>query len=188
MQKGPSKEALAEYFKNNRQYFDSLANQFKEQDPDYYNKFIAPFYSNPFYSSSASSKKGCSARIVLAVSILVFVAGIAAVSLFLSKDKIERKLDEELDRQIDKTIEQIQKDAVKPDRMNKNINPSEILDTLSSIQSLNEFQKGMTYFSVGDYDKAEHYFSLVKKDDPLFNEARKKLTEIRKKKLEEINK
>ncbi len=188
MQKGPSKEALAEYFKNNRQYFDSLANQYKEQDPEYYNKYIAPFYSNPFHSSSTSNKKGCSVRSVLAISILVFIAGIAAVSLFLSKDKIERKLDEEIDRQIDKTIEEIQKDAVKPDRMKKSVNPSDMLDTLSSIQSLNDFQKGMTYFSVGDYDKAEHYFSLVKKDDPLFNEARKKLTEIRKKKLEEFNK
>lgn len=40
----PSKESLENYFKNNRKYFDSLADNLKDTDPEYYNKSIAPFY------------------------------------------------------------------------------------------------------------------------------------------------
>jgi len=184
MQTGPSKKILAEYFKNNRQYFDSIAKQYKETDPEYYNTHIAPFYNNPFLASTASKKGGCAVRSVFLVSMLVLIAGIAAVSLFLSKEKAERELDRAIDKEIEKSVEKIQSDEVKTENLKKSLKPSDILDTLTSVRKMNDYQKGVLYFNTGDYDKAEVYFSQVKRDDPGFSDARKKLSQIRKLRIE----
>lgn len=184
MQTGPSKKILAEYFKNNRQYFDSIASQYKETDPEYYNTHIAPFYNNPFYASTSSKKGGCAVRSLFMVSMLILIAGVAAVSLFLSKEKAEKELDKAIDKEIQKSVEQIQSDEVNPENLKESLKPSDILDTLTSVRSMNDYQKGVMYFKIGEFDKAEVYFSQVKRDDPGFPDARKKLSEIRKLRIE----
>lgn len=180
MQTGPSKGILAEYFKNNRQYFDSIARQYKDTDPEYYKTHIAPFYNNPFLSSSSAKKEGCAIRSVFMVSILIIIAGVAAVSLFLTKDNAEREPEKITDTEIEKSIEQLGNDEVKPENIEKSLIPSDILDTMASVRTMSDYQKGVMYFKLGDYDKAEAYFSQVKREEPGFSDSRKKLSEIRK--------
>lgn len=83
MQSGPSKEELSNYFKNSRQYFNELAQHYKENDPAYYKEFIEPFYRNPFYSGSSTAQKGCGLRIVFLSFSVLLIAGIALVVYFL---------------------------------------------------------------------------------------------------------
>jgi hypothetical protein len=105
---GPSNEDLEMYFKTSRQYFDELANYYKTADPAYYNRFIAPFYTNPLYSASRKST-GSSRAIIAFAAIFFLVIGLGAAGLliFLSADsdtdkeqdtpKIEKKIGKEID-------------------------------------------------------------------------------------------
>jgi hypothetical protein len=88
MQSGPSREELSNYFKNSRQYFDELAQHYKDTDPEYYREFIEPFYRNPFYSGS-SNQKGCGLRFVFISIALVMIGGIALIVFFVIQQQQE---------------------------------------------------------------------------------------------------
>ncbi|MDD5361558.1 MAG: hypothetical protein PHN88_05465 [Ignavibacteria bacterium] len=182
---GPSKEVLAEYFKNNRLYFDSLAREYKNSDPEYYNKFIAPFYNNPFHASSekkyystlhaAPGKKNSVPLAVFLMSVSILIAGVV---LFMTANRAVNIQTSDSGKDAD-----VKTERAKQENASRKVSPSIILDTLPSIQKLDNFGKGMAYFSAGDYDKAEAYFVQVPKDNIMYDEARKKLSEIRKKNL-----
>lgn len=159
---GPSKEELENYWKTSRQYFDELARYYKDADPQYYNEYIAPFYSNPLYSVS-SGKQGSSGVRVVLLAVIAFVAiGFAGVVLFLvSTDKAE-KFDN------NKTYENSDEKYKKPDvNSEKDMFPSD------------EFLLGSKYLAQKDYDKAEEHFKKVQPDDKNYEEAQQMLESIK---------
>src|SRR5438552_241796 len=80
---GPTKEELENYWTNSRQYFDELAKYYKESDSEYYNKYIAPFYNNPFRRQSPSNSSGSAKPVIAGVLIAIMAAGgIASFLLF----------------------------------------------------------------------------------------------------------
>lgn len=161
---GPTKEELANYFKNNRKYFDELAHLYRQTDPDYYNKYIAPFYGTPF--TSMSSRKSARPTIaVLAATMSVFIMGIV-LFFMVNQYHSEPGINEE---DIDNEVE------------SDNI---ESLDSLDNIKELGDYEKGVMYFQLGEYDKAEKYLEKVSERNLNYKDARLKLNEIRKRKTE----
>mgnify|MGYP001573122818 CR=1 FL=1 len=161
---GPTKEELANYFKNNRRYFDELAKNYKQADPDYYNKYIAPFYSIPFIS--AGDKRTTRPAIaVFAAAMSVFIAGI--VLFFMVNQK---SIDEDVNMDKEEIENEIESDQVK------------MLDTLAGVKDLGDYEKGIMYYQLGEYDKAEKFLRKVPEGDALYKDAKLKLNEIKKKK------
>lgn len=96
MNAGPSKEQLENLFKTSRKYFDELAKDYYAKDRDFYNKNFAPFYRNPILTPK---KGGNPARLVIVVSILALILGIAGVFLmFFIQDSSENKPSHESDK------------------------------------------------------------------------------------------
>ncbi|HEY3250334.1 MAG TPA: hypothetical protein VGK25_04375 [Ignavibacteria bacterium] len=114
MATGPSKEELKMYWESSRQYFDELANYYRTADPQYYNEYIAPFYSNPFISAGtkSGSRRGTAIG-VLAVGILLMglAAGVAVFFLASGNDSSD---DDNTSPKIERKIEKVQpKDTIK---------------------------------------------------------------------------
>jgi cytoskeletal protein RodZ len=118
MSSGPSKEELEMYWKTSRSYFDELAKYYKNSDPAYYNKFIAPYYSNPFIASGNRKSSGSSAISIIAAVVVLFI-GIAAAAIFYfvaaenepveKTPKIEKKAGEEIEKRELDTVSAPQK-------------------------------------------------------------------------------
>ena len=165
MASGPSKEELQYYYQNNRQYFDSLAKYYADTDREYYNKFIAPFYS------TFRPQKG-SARSVIAVMLFILIMGAAAGVFFMVKsDKPQIK--ENIQRNRELIEPNIKIDTVKP--------PVEIVDSSSEIVSdeSEDYEKGMKYYHKLDYANAEKYFNRVPENNRKYKDAQKKLFELK---------
>lgn len=161
---GPTREELADYFKNNRKYFDELARHYKISDPEYYDKYIAPFYSVPFVSSTVY-RRGRPVVAVFAAGIAVLIAGIVMFFLMSQNSIIEDvETDEE---EIESEIE------------TDNINPP---DSSGILNELSNYDRGIMYFQLGEYDKAEKYLEQVPKDSKFYKDARLKLAEAKGKK------
>lgn len=58
------------------------------------------------------------------------------------------------------------------------------LDTLTNFKGLSDYEKGMLYFQLEEYDKAEKLLSGIPESDSKYNEAKLRLVEIKKKKSE----
>ncbi|HJY62740.1 MAG TPA: hypothetical protein VJ455_01185 [Ignavibacteria bacterium] len=108
MNSGPSKEELENYWNTSRQYFDELARHYQTADPEYYRKFIAPFYSNPLYSVS-QSKGGSRAVPLVVLSIAILVLGLVAGAVFFLLQFDEEKTIQQESPKIEKTIEKEEK-------------------------------------------------------------------------------
>ncbi len=161
---GPTREELANYFKNNRKYFDELARHYKRSDTEYYDKYIAPFYNVPF-ASSTEYRRGRPVVAVFAAGIAVLIAGIVMFFLMSQSSIIE---DVETDE------EEIENE-IESDNINSP-DSSEILNELSS------YDKGIMYLQLGEYDKAEKYLEQVPENSRFYKDARLKLTETKRKK------
>ncbi len=108
MNSGPSKEQLESLFKTSRKYFDELAKDYYAKDRDFYNKNFAPFYSNPLIAAKGVGKP---AKLVIAISLLVLILGLASVMLvFFNQNSAEKKPV----RETDKYQEAVKKDNDKP--------------------------------------------------------------------------
>ena len=174
MQTGPSKEELKDYWKNSRPYFDELAKYYRESDPQYYNEYIAPFYSNPFYAISSGKKSPLTAVVVLAILILGVVAG--AVFFILQSEK-DTDTEREVTTKKEKTIPAPEKKVIPPAPFEGGTEKAD-----------SSYKAGLRYFEAGDYDNAEKYFRKVKSSDENYKNSRKKLNMImviKKKKMEE---
>jgi tetratricopeptide (TPR) repeat protein len=171
---GPSKEELSNYFKNNRKYFDELARHYKQSDPAYYNQYIAPFYGNVFMPSGGR-KGGRPAVALFAGMLAVFIMGIVIFFLVNQKTHINKVYE---GKDIEENIEDDDEDG----DINIKTDPVKILDTLSSIKELGNYEKGLMYYNLGDFDKAEKYLEKVPENDILYKDAREKIKEINKKK------
>ncbi|MFA7360301.1 MAG: hypothetical protein WC139_04630 [Candidatus Kapaibacterium sp.] len=94
MNTGPSKEQIDQFYRTSRKYFDDLAKQYYEKDREFYNKYFAPYYSNPLL---AVRKKTSSTRVVISVSVILFLVATAAIGfLFLTIESSENKKEQEI--------------------------------------------------------------------------------------------
>lgn len=93
MEAGPSKEQIESYFRTSRKYFDELAKHYYEKDREFYNKYFAPYYNNPLYSS----RKGIpnlKARLILMVSLLLLAGVIFSLTYLLQENSERRRVNE----------------------------------------------------------------------------------------------
>jgi len=170
MTTGPSKEELQDYWNNNRQYFDELAKYYLESDREYYTKFIAPFYSNPFKRSSPPAGGGAGKfLIVIAAFFGVIAAGAVAFMVLMNgspDDEVVHK--KVMGPNADPTI----KPAVIADKPDTTAN-------IPPAPPSPDYDKGLKYLHNKDYDNAEKYFKQVPKGDKNYVQALKKLAEIK---------
>ncbi|MCE1165521.1 MAG: hypothetical protein LWX07_08995 [Bacteroidetes bacterium] len=168
--RGPSRENLEKYYLHNRPYFDSLAEKYKNEDPEYYKEYIAPFYENPL-KKSASNLKGClTAHFIHFIVITVISVILSTAGLFFTKNKNGGKNERILE--------------VTPDSIKTMFKIPVQSDNTININKLTHYQQGMIYFSAEEYELAEFHFLLVKDNDPAYNESIVKLNEIKRKKSE----
>lgn len=183
MSSGPSKQELDMYWKNSRQYFDELAKHYRETDPEYYNKYIAPYYANPFvsqpqfqtqsYGKQGSTAAGGGSKLFsVMIALVLLVAGMGAAAYFIMRSE---NYSNEHNRQIEKQTEQ-QKQNIEPV---PEINKTAPEETPTTIEPSKEYQKGFEYFSKKEFDKAEEHLKKVSPDDPNYKNARKFLQFIR---------
>ncbi|MBI5402747.1 MAG: hypothetical protein HY959_05065 [Ignavibacteriae bacterium] len=172
---GPSKEELEKYFKSNRKYFDELARNYKISDPDYYNKFIAPFYG--YQNQGTSHINAPKRRIVLTAGLALLVGIGAFMMIFFIKQKEEvapvitsekiEKLTEELSAGIDTM-------KGKSSEMEKKS------DTLDRIKKNYNFNHGKFLFKLRKMDEAEEFLKKVPKNHPDYEQVEYMLKEIKK--------
>lgn len=171
MASGPSKQELEMYWESSRQYFDELAEHYRKNDPAYYKEYIQPFYSNPFRtgaSGSASGKKsGCGPKAVLAVSLMLVIAGLAAAVFLLMVGSDDRTIDKKKDSQYNRdTITGIEPPPA-PDK----IEPQEEVNPETSIH----YRRGVKLFEQKEYRLAGRYLRNVPKNDPNYEDAQRLL-------------
>jgi len=162
MTNGPSKEDLENYWNTSRQYFDELAKYYQTADPEYYRKFIAPFYSSPLYSVS-SGKSGSSGVKAVLVSVFAFILiTIAAFAIFyVVKNKPENTDYKETTKnptEETKSTQREKQDIGLPD---------------------DDFIKGSKYIAEKDYDKAEEHLKKIKPGGRNYKEAQQLLKSIK---------
>lgn len=96
---GPSKEQIDQFYKTSRKYFDELAKQYYEKDREFYNKYFAPYYSNPLL---AARKKSSAGRVVVLVSLISFLVITAAIGfIFLTIKSSENKKEQDIMKYIE---------------------------------------------------------------------------------------
>jgi len=167
---GPSKEQLEYYFKNSRPYFDELAKQLYDTDRDYYNKYIAPFYSSPFGGAPVRSTSAPRRTAVFTVAGAVVALLVAGISFFLTLQKPD-----DTNYEQKKEIEDTQEKArSKPDEQ------IEEPDTKTKSDKLSNYEKGLKFYKQKDYDAAARYFNKVTKVDDNYDNAQRKLEQIKK--------
>ena len=78
---------MSKRIKESRKYFDDIAKSYMETDREYYDKYIAPFYSSPFGAVSSGAAKKAASAMIFAVAILA--VGIGAVVFFIAQDSTQ---------------------------------------------------------------------------------------------------
>lgn len=167
MQEGPSKEELQNYWNNSRQYFDELAKSYRESDPEYYNKFIAPFYNSPFQTRSSTGSNSGAAKLLVALVLFGVIAagGIAVFVLMLGQSK-------------DKSKNNPEKRVITETPKADSVNVTALGDSLKFVTNSADYNVALTYFHAKDYDNAEKYFKMVPKTDKNYRSSQKYLKEI----------
>ena len=162
MQNGPSIEELQNYWNNSRQYFDELANYYRQSDIEYYNQYIAPFYNNPFHTS-ARKNNTAAPRIIFAFAIMLLIAGIGVGAFFFTYNSKQK-------------TPQWEKEVTRPYKKDSAV--TSLGDSLAVITESSDYKTGLTYFHAKDYDNAEKYFKMVPKTDRNYRSAQKYIKEI----------
>ena len=166
MASGPSKQELESYWQNSRQYFDMLADHYRQTDPEYYSEFIKPFYNNSFISSSSGSASGSGgnntgkARLILFAAMTLMIGLGAAVFLLLSTSEPDNK-----------KIERMEK--VAPDTDENRISTGDKEKT--RLDTNIYFKRGMDFYRQEKYVLAERFLKKVPEPDKHYSEAREKL-------------
>jgi hypothetical protein len=168
---GPSKEELANYFRNNRKYFDDLANHFRQSDPEYYNQYIAPFYGSSF--TAISSKKAGRPIIALIVGVFfLMTSGIIVFFVLQTTSKTDNTFDEE-------KVRNVNSENTDPEIEIKS-GYQKMLDTMPAIKNLGDYEKGIMYYNLGDYKNAEKFLKKVPESSIMHKDAEEKLKDISK--------
>jgi uncharacterized protein HemX len=128
MNAGPSKEQLESLFKTSRKYFDELAKDYYAKDREFYNKNFAPFYSNPLL---AAKRKGKPLRLVITVSLLMLVLGLAGIFLiFFLEDNSDKKpvrenVKTEKDKPASSVKDSVEKENIKLEKLEEEMKKKE---------------------------------------------------------------
>jgi tetratricopeptide (TPR) repeat protein len=173
MPTGPSKEELEYYFKNSRQYFDELAKQFYDTDREYYDEYIAPFY-NPLTSAARSGKLPLRIILVSSMAAIIFGIGIATFFLITKEEKTTQDKQTSQENPAQKQIP-----AKKTDSQADTLFNTIVDTTIAGLTNVSDYHKGLIYYNMKDYTKAEEYFKKVPADDMNYKDAQRKLDEIR---------
>jgi len=152
----PSREQLEKYFKDSRKYFDDIAKHYQEVDREYYDKYIAPFYSSFGSIGSGAAKKAASA-IVFAVAIFIAIFGVVVFLL------VNQSSQDSSDEYEEKTTE----------------TQSESIEDEADFEYKTNYEKGLYFYKLEKYKKAEKYFKRVKDTDPDYKDALRKIKEIK---------
>jgi hypothetical protein len=169
MPSGPSKEELETYWKTSRQYFDELARYYKTADPDYYNKYILPFYSSPFGSAASGKSGGGALRSVFVAGLGVVVLAVAGVAFFFISTQEPDKTDT---KKTEKRIESLEDENVKE---NTKSTDGDMKDVFPG----DDFLLGSKYLAEKDYDKAEEHLKKIKPGDKDYKQAQQLLESIK---------
>jgi hypothetical protein len=177
---GPSKEELQMYWQNSRQYFDELANHYRQADPEYYRTNIQPFYDNPFANIPSNKRSGSGgARLaVVAVALLVLVAGAGGVFFLVFQSEIKTetdKLEKKLESGDEKNIKE--KDPAIEKEFGELNTPAEEEDT-DGMNSDDHFIVGSKKIADKDYDKAEYHLKKVKPGSQYYKQAKELLKNL----------
>lgn len=149
----PSREQLEKYFKESRKYFDDIAKSYMETDREYYDKYIAPFYSSPFGAVSGGAAKKVASVAVLAGALLV--VGIGATVFFISMDSTS-----------DKKVEVVQEESTSVEKD-------------SDFDYKTNYEKGLYFYERENYKSAKKYFKRVGESDSEYKKAQKYLEKIK---------
>ena len=152
----PSREQLEKYFKDSRKYFDDIAKHYQEVDKEYYDKYIAPFYNSPFGAVSSGAAKKAASAIVFAIAIFIAIFGVV---VFLLVNQSTDSSDEYEERTTETQSESIEED--------------------SDFEYKTNYEKGLYFYDLERYKKAEKYFKRVKDTDSDYDDAMQKLKEIK---------
>lgn len=173
----PSREKLEEYYKTSRQYFDDMAEHYKESDLEYYNSTIAPIIRRNRRLDEGYDASNVKKGLVITVAAAIMVLGMAmAVFFMLAPGKPETN-------PVDEMYEKMNEDGTQR-------TPAPIRETSPTIESNNDgsedgldvsmsnFEKGVFYYDQAAYDQAMKYFGQVKPGDPNYDQAQKYVSEI----------
>jgi len=149
----PSREQLENFFKNSRKYFDDIAKHYQEVDREYYDKYIAPFYNSPFGAVSSGATKKAASVIAVAVGLFIVIFGVV---VFLLVNQSTDSSDEYEDAEVQ----------------------SESIEDESDFEYKSNYEKGLYFYDLGRYKKAEKYFKRVKETDDDYDDAIRRLKEI----------
>jgi tetratricopeptide (TPR) repeat protein len=152
----PSTEQLEKYFKDSRKYFDDIAKHYQEVDREYYDKYIAPFYDSPFGAIGSGTAKKAASAIVFAIAIFIAILGVV---VFLLVNQSTDSSDEYKER----TTE----------------TQSESIEDESDFEYKTNYEKGLYFYNLEKYNKAEKYFKRVKGTDSDYKDALRKIKEIK---------
>ena len=149
----PSREQMEYYYDHNRTYFDSMAEHYKDLDPDYYEKVILPVKREAPYRAGYDDNKAKKGLFIIA-AIMVLIVGLAAAMISFFMMDVDEK------NPVDKQLEQLEENN--SDGTNKQIkSPIESLleerksgSEDNSIREMNTYEKGMFYTL--DEDRLKH--------------------------------
>lgn len=122
-----------------------------DTDKEYYDKYIAPFYSSPFGAVSSGGAKKAVTAMALAGAILV--VGIVAAVFFIAQDSTQ-----------DNKVVQEKSTSVEKD---------------SDFDYKTNYEKGLYFYERENYKSAKKYFKRVGESDSEYKKAQKYLEKIK---------
>ncbi len=177
---GPSKEELQMYWQNSRQYFDELANHYRQADPEYYRAHIQPFYDNPFANVQRGKQPGGGAKILpVFVFLLVLAIGAAGAAYFIFRDDLStetKKLEKIIGSDDEQKVREIEPGTEKEKKELKTPDEEEDSDGMTSDD---HFIVGSKKIAEQDYDKAEYHLKKVKPGTEYYEQSKELLKNMK---------
>jgi hypothetical protein len=183
MPSGPSKQDLEMYWQSSRQYFDELANYYKQSDPAYYKEYILPFYSNPFRSGLGSASGGSKPRtaaMIFALAGFLVIAALGAGVFLLMQDDTGRDSTERDKKEVTRSNES--PGVVKDTHDFTPVAPPEITSPVPEVEPREQsihYSRGLDLYRRKEYSLAEKYLKYVPESDPNYEDAGRMLKEIK---------
>lgn len=175
----PSKEQLESYFKTSRKYFDELAKQYMQNDREYYDKYIAPYYSS-FTNPLAKTRSSESVKVfiyimaivmfsmIVLVSTVLYYKGFSLGDVFLFEDEPDET------ETMYETVTTTER-KITPGTDAK-------FDSLTISYLKTDFEKGVYYYGMKNYEQAEYYLKKVEKGDKNYDMAEQVLKIVKEEK------
>lgn len=173
----PSREQMEYYYDHNRAYFDSMAEHYKEADPDYYEKVILPVKREAPYRAGYDDNKAKKGLVIIS-AIMVLLVGLAAamISFFMMDSEVENPVDQKLEQLEENNSDGTNKQIKSP--IESLLEERKSTGDDNSVREMNTYEKGMFYYDMGEHDKALTYFKQVPEGDDNYNDAQEKIAEI----------